>query len=248
MLISGFIAPHLNINGGLISVLDNTTFQVAPVQARDLTNSNDILISVPVNVSFNAIGLNGLDTGAIDIKKVYYVYAISSSSGRGAPGYIVSLNPVRPYTPIYYDVYQRIGVVVTDASSHLYPMLEVGRGGEKHYQYYSAQTILANGSATSWTSVDLSSFVPLFATRVYFSYGFTPTDAINVAALTATGSVNSPLIYLKGSVATVAINGGCDILCNLASISGIIKPAINYQVTAGTDVLTLSIIGFDDYV
>jgi hypothetical protein len=112
---------YLALQGMQLKYLSATTLQVAEGQARDVTNTFDIImggsryvwsnqsnpqmapgISNPVTLSTALVGkAGGLDVGTLTTSTFYYVYAIGCSTG-GLPGSVVfslaapSVGPVLP--------------------------------------------------------------------------------------------------------------------------------------------------------
>lgn len=259
-------AGNLYINGLKVSVgATSLLLSVSPGQARDSTNTNDIFLPgdgvTPAATIINAAnnGLNGLDTGTIDNDLFYAVYVIGSSlygnispTNPSAPsnqiepfpfnykpsGCILSLSFVRPVLPEGYDMFRRIGVVLTGGAATILPFEQLGGNDTQRWTLYDTPLQELNaGAAAAWADVDCATSVPIGPTMVRFSARYTPTGAGDVAQLRINGSASTiGNAYMTGTVAGVVEAQMLDCPCDANRI-------IEYQ-NVGT--LTLYVAGFLD--
>ncbi len=133
------------------------------------TGSNDILISATKTIDMAVSGLNGLDTGTETADTWYAIHLIGDSAGVNPSGGIFSLSATAPTLPSGYDVFRRIGWAHNDASSNFLKFTQSGKGSNRTVWYDMKRAdvrILNGGTATSFTSVDCSAFVPSTATDI----------------------------------------------------------------------------------
>src|SRR6185503_13914885 len=157
--------PFLYMTGFQIAndaTTPNTKLDVGAGQCRDSTDSFDIILNSSVVINAAANGINGLDTGSLGASKVYAVHVISDPTGANVSGCMVSLSATAPLLPFGYGSFRVIGYVTTDSSSHfLKGYWTAGNTGVRSFVYDAPiATAVTAGAATSYTAVDLSTFVP----------------------------------------------------------------------------------------
>lgn len=222
------------------SQIDMTTGQV-----RDSNDNVDIVLSTAITIDATKTGLNGLDTGTLGASKVYSIYAISDSSSKHIPGYILTLQSnSAPLMPFGYDSYRLVGYWATSSLSHFILGYMGGSSNGRSFTYDAAQaTAVTAGNATSYTAVDLSAIVPTPATGVNIpvsiGFAYTPnaaSDTFKMQPANATGDA----VTITGQVASVVFSGNTTVLAQLKSA----KPEINYKVSSGSDAVAINVAGF----
>ncbi len=138
------LAPVVNqgstyITGMRLTYVSTTSFTVGAGQARDSSNSTDILMgatlfpatgaggtnsqsgSAAVTVSISRQGAGGIDVGTIAANKIYSVFAIGDSRGFSTGSAVVSLaSPTTgPALPLNYDSWRYVGSVQINNSSNV---------------------------------------------------------------------------------------------------------------------------------
>ncbi len=201
----------------------NLLFTVAPGFCRDTTSTNDIYLPATgaavgtTSVSIAFAGLNGLDTGVAAASTFYAVYVISSSTRSNftpsnpqqssfavpansflpfnylPPGILVSTSFVAPLLPAGYDMYRRIGAVLTDGAIHLLPFSQIAINDANRLMWYDTPILVLNaGASAAWAAVSLVTAVPpIGQTSGKFVAGYTPTAGGDLAQLLRTGSASS---------------------------------------------------------
>lgn len=243
--------PMVNLGNTYIQAMQlawisNTSISVAAGQARDSTNVNDIVLGSLATINAAVNGLNGLDTGALAASTFYAVYVISSStlsnnSAAGnykAPGALLSLSATAPTLPNGYDMFRRVGYVLTDGSVHILAFRQTGSGLAREMWYDALISVLAGGAAATFAAVSLVTAVPAIGiTKVSFNATITPTAAGDLAALRPTGSSSTNgYVIANGAVAGVAQKLTMLVPCSAAE-------SVDYLVT-GT--LTLLVQNYQD--
>ncbi len=143
----------------------------AGFQCRDGADSWDIVLTADTVIALTTSGANGLDTGAEANSTFYYLWAMDDSTGTNAPAGLFSLSATNPNLPAGYDKKRRIGVVCNDASGNLIPSFVSHLGLDGLTIQYKGMVIdnfisggptnvLINGSATTYTTVSCSAFIP----------------------------------------------------------------------------------------
>jgi|WetSurMetagenome_2_1015567.scaffolds.fasta_scaffold32677_1 hypothetical protein len=236
--------PMVNLGNLYIQKLQltntsTTVTAIAAGQARNSTNINDIVVSAALAVSTAVNGANGLDTGTVANSTFYSVFVVGDSTGYNASCGLYSLSATAPTLPAGYDMFRRIGYVLTDGSAHILPFLQRGNGLDREMWYSTiiASTI-TNGSSSTFAAADFSGSVPPQATDIIMLTAFTPTAASNTLNLKATGvtSTNGQII-ISGDVAAVLHTSVVRCPCNVAA-------SVDYKVTGTT--VALSTIAYVD--
>lgn len=267
------VAPNTVINIAVGQCRDSTNTNDIFVNAVYNTNVvPPVLISNYVAASTAFVGVGGLDSGAVAANTMYAVYAIGSSTSQPYllnyapinqvppielpfskfPGAaLLSTNFTAPALPAGYDMFRRIGTIVTNGASQIKLFTQIGSGSSRRMWYAAAiATDIAAAASTvgvfGAVNLNVTPTVPVEATIVHLAASITPTAAggyIRLQPAISTGGVTTAVYAaISGDVAAVA---------HVAPVSvptGIIAGApntvgINY---ASTGVSTLSVAGFDD--
>lgn len=255
------------VNAGLYYVnkfnlawVSTTTMTVSNGGARDSTNSNDILLAAPVTINGTFVGPNGVDVAAIVASSFYAVYVIASStsvetSADELSGADAAVNPypaaallslasnAAPFLPYGYDMYRRVGWVLTDSSSHFLKFWQYGAAEERSYYYDVGISALSAGAATSFTAINLATSVPPRVTQVLFDISYTPNAATNVAQFLPFGSTATNGVVRFGCGVAAAQVGSITVPSQLNGV----LPEVLYKVAA-SDSLTLLTIGYKDFL
>ncbi len=249
--------PFLYINGAKITYASGTTLTVTPGLVRSSNNMVDMNIGnflsqttpgvAPANVTINAavVGFNGIDTGALANNTFYYVYVIADSTGFHPTGALLSTSATAPLMPFGYDSFRRVGQVLTGGSATILLFTVSGNYYNRRYQYDAPIVVVsALGSATA-VLVSLNAAVPVGSGRgtVHFNATYTPATAANSFSLRPTGGTGYPVV-VSGPVVSQALKVAP------FSMNAQISTATNIDwiTTSGSDVLTLNVVGYDDYV
>jgi len=140
----------------------DTDKDIEPGECRSDDDTFNIVVSSTLTVDNTASGLNGLDTGSLAANTWYTIWVIDISSG-SVPGSLMSLSETAPTLPGSYDVQRRVGWARTDGSSDFYKAF-YGKSGQSRVALWdeseTALEVLTDGSATVYTVVDCSEFIP----------------------------------------------------------------------------------------
>lgn len=222
--------------------------------ARDSTNTNDLILGIqapngvpaiaPIVINGANVGANGVDLAVLADSSLYAVYIISDSTNYQPTAGLLSLSATSPNLPEEYDMFRRIGWVLTDSSANILQFWQYGSDETRIYYYDVGISVLSAGAANTFTAVNLSTAVPPIATEVLLNYTFTPTAAGDLAEFLpySSGATNG-IVQISGGVA-VAQTGMVWVPCQL-TVGGV--PEILYKVT-NTATLTLLVAGYKDFL
>ncbi len=231
------------VNGLAIAKTAAKTISMAAGAARDVTNTNDIVLSAPVTVNGANVGINGVDVAALVASNFYAVYVVADSNEYQPTGGLLSLDFEQPNLPGGYDMYRRVGWILTDGSADILQFWQYGEGQERTYYYDVPISELSGGSATTFTAIDLATSVPPIATEVLLNILFTPDGATEIAEFLPFGSAATSGMVQYGCGVAAAQRGMVTVPCELDSS----VPKILYKVAAG-DTLSVGVAGYTDYM
>lgn len=227
--------------------------------ARDSTNTNDIILGAtapngtpavaPIVINGATVGANGVDVAALVASSLYAVYVISDSTGYLSTAGLLSLNATAPSLPGGvpeggYDMYRRVGWVLTDGGANILQFWQYGSGSSRMYYYDVGISELAAGHATTYTGVDLTTSVPPSATEVLFNVTFTANGATDTAQFLPFGSTATNGIAIFGYGVAAAQAGMLTVPCQL----NVAAPTVLYKLTSASDTLVLLTAGYKDYI
>jgi len=233
-----------HIEGLLVSHNADKKLDVSAGQARDSSNTNDIILGSSVTIDASNNGKNGLDSGSLANNTLYAVYAIGDSRDKASAAAIVSSDMSQPVLPKDYDMYRLIGYVRTDGSANFLVFHMYGDGHYRMVWYDAIRSVLSNGTSTSWAEIDLSSDMPSIATQVVLDVSYTPNSATNkayfrtIASSEADGQVKFGYGVAGAQVGMAKVPADVD--------SGSVK--IEYKVDNSSDDLDASLAGYEVYL
>lgn len=174
-------------------------------------------------------GANGLDTGSEAASTWYHIFLIGKDDGTCA--ILLSVSPTSPTLPSGYTYSLRIGAVRNDISSNFVDFCQ-----SENSVAIPVTTVLAAGTKTSYTAIDMSTTIPSFARTAFGSVMVTGSGANDDdcgAAIAATSSgLGEVSIYLTptgANVTTCAIRSYWEMLLVDVQI-------VYYKLVYGDDV------------
>ncbi len=250
--------PSLYANGCRLVYSSGTVVSVTAGIIRDSTNTFDMNLGNFLNLtgagtvkaitSVNAavVGANGIDTGALANNSFYYAYIIADSTSHKPTAAILSLSATIPTLPFGYDLFRRVGQVLTGGSATILLFSQLGNFEARSYQYDAPLVVVnALGSATA-VALSLAGAVPLSAGRgqVILSASFSAATAANSFSLRPTGGTGYPVV-VSSPVVTQAYK-----VAPFAMIPQVLtaSTSIDWITSAAGDALTLSVVGYEDYI
>ena len=234
-------AGLLYVNGLQMSYTSATAIALATGQARDSTNVNDITLSSTAAISTAVTGAGGLDQGAIAASVFYYVFVIGSSLEAASTAGMISLSSTAPALPSNYDMFRRVGTILTDGSKNILKFYTYGSGQGKQFFYDVAiATDITSGSSATYADVNITASIPAIATLANLNVVFTPTGAGNELQLIPKGSsATNGYVIVSGDVASVA--HAATVTCPTNA-----TPSIQYKVTGSATAINVQ--GYVDYL
>lgn len=232
-----------NVSGNVPSQQLNLTKGLA----RNSTNIADIVLSSNVLIDASQKGRNGVDIGPLLPNRFYAVYVIGDSTDNTPTAGLLSLatNP-SPYFPVGYDMYRRIGWVLTDGTSNIVTFTQLGVDENRTYYYKTFITVLIGGSSTSYAPIDLSGAVPpIFeegttsTNQVFLTLDYLPALVSNFAQFHYANFISSPPGVVFFGYGTTS------------QVGSVVVPSqeqkIFYRVQSG-DSLLVNVSGYTDYL
>jgi hypothetical protein len=235
------ILPPGNFNYLKLTRINSGQISIGVGECRDSTDSVNVINPSPLTVDISTSGAGGLDTGSEAANTLYTCYIISGSSGVAG---ILSTNQTTPTLPAGYQYFRRVGAVRNNSSSNILNFTQEGNANNRRMVYLTNETtlrVLTNGSATSYTAVSLSAFMPVTSTAPILAFNYEADDKNDFATLRPTGSSLTDLgfkIHLQGDKNREGY-GVIEPITNAAQ-------SLDYQVEDNDDELDLSVIGYHD--
>jgi len=236
------------INKLRLSYVSHNSVQIGTGSCRDNADSCYINVNTSLTASITASGVNGLDTGLEAADTWYAVHVISDSMEANIPASLLSISADNPTLPDGYDGFRRVGWVRNDDNKDFLKFIQIWQNGTRRYGYdlgLSKTQVLNAGNATTFTDIDLSTFVPPTANNVMFVSEFeTGSNGLDThevkfrpdgfSAFT-NGSLWQQRLGLKN---TIKNRMQMEIPC--------VNQTIEYRVDSSNNLANLSITGFDD--
>ncbi len=223
----------------------NTLLDIAAGSCLDSTGTFQLTLPVAAVVNIANVGLNGLDTGTIAASTMYAVYLVSDPVTQQASGCMISLNLTTPLLPFGYSAYAKIGYVTIDGASHILKGYWSDNDAARRvftYDAYQATAVTA-GASNTYANVNLIHLVPNIPNiqvQVYTS--LTGTAAGNILNLQA-GNATGAQATITVQVATVPVTTISNVLAQPVSLTGVVSPVINYEVT-NTSAVAIDVAGY----
>jgi hypothetical protein len=229
---------------------DNPTYQTRIMKGacRDESSLYTIKLSDTITIDITDSGANGLDTGSEASDTWYAVYLIGDTRGINSTAGLYSTSEDDPTLPNGYNVFRRIGWVRNNASSDFLEFRQTVGSYSRRYYYSESSTstleVLDNGSATSWTEVDMSSLVPPTAYHTQLLVRFrtgASGSAGNDVGLRTKGESNQNIQIGPGVVNDSKMKIPIEMATNNAQ-------KIEYKVDNSNNDADIAVLGYDDEV
>jgi hypothetical protein len=216
--------------------------------ARDSKNINDITLPSSITINGSLVGSNGVDLASLIPNTIYAIYVIADSTSKQQTAGLFSLSSSSPFLPFGYDMFRRVGWILTDGSANIMNFVQSGINESRTYYYESAQTVLVEGTANVYTLIDLSSVLPpvtqtAFSTinEVYLNLLYTQSSPTHFVQFHYDVLSGSPMgIVLFGAGATTTIPGSVVVPSRSQKIA--------YRIGAGDTLINVSLTGYTDYL
>lgn len=178
-------------------------------QCRCKDDNCNLVSNSPITIDLTVSGANGLDIGSEVISSWYHAWLIYKQATNSCAG-LFSLSDTSPVMPAGYGHERRIGAVRNDSSSNFLDFYMLGNSNIRRIVYPLFGAVLNGGTATSFTNVDCSAFVPPTSRNVLLGvsgFNFTPApftvqlreDNANYLRIVRGYNVGDAEIFLKTS-------------------------------------------------
>jgi len=231
---------NLYVQGGALSFVSGTSITIAAGQFRDSTNVNDIVLSSAATIVASANGANGLDVGSLGNSTLYAVYVIGDSTDYNPTAGLLSASFSAPTLPAGYDMFRRIGCVLTSGAAAI---LDFSQSGRTMWYAAAIATAVTVGQSTAFALVNVSAMVPSTANSVILESVLTAdAGGTRTAAFKASGSSSTAGQVITSSPASTVTS--TSLVCPCSTISS--TTGVDYLVSNGSASLAVSVFGYVD--
>jgi hypothetical protein len=230
------------VNGLQLVWASTTTFTMAAGAASNSNDINDIVLPALVTNTITSVGANGVDIAAAVASSFYAVYVIGDSTEYQPTASLLSLNASQPSLPFGYDMYRRVGFVLTDGSAHVLKFWQYGNGGAKDMWYDTPIATPAITTGTAYATQSLAAGIPPLACESFLKVQYTANSATNVVNMGPFGSTPTAAMVVFGYGVAAEQQGMAVVPCALNS--GV--PTVEHKETSASDALALLVSGYRD--
>jgi len=234
------------VNGLNLAWASTTTFTMAAGAASNSNDVNDIELSAPVTNTITAVGVNGVDIAAAVASSFYAVYVIGDSNQYQPTASIISLNASQPSLPFGYDMYRRVGFILTDGSAHVLKFWQYGNGSAKNMYYDTPIATPSITTATTYQTLSLAASVPPIACEVLLSLDYNPTSAADVVYMAPYGSTPTVAMIVFGYGVAAHQKGVVWVPSAIDVVMGVSLPTIEHKEGNTGDTLAITVSGYRD--
>ena len=231
------------VNGLEMAWVDTTHFTLNAGAASDSTNVDDIILPALVTNTISSVGVNGVDVAVAIASTFYAVYVIGDSTEYKPTASIISLSGVAPSLPSGYDMFRRVGWILTDSSSHVLKFWQYGHNSARDMFYDTGIATPAITTSTTYVSESLAAGVPPSSVvEAYLKVDYTPNSATNTATFAPFGSTASVGMVIFGYGVAAAQQG----MLTVPTALNATAPSITHKETSASDTLVILVAGYQD--
>lgn len=229
------------IDAGGLGYISATQVVVGSGAARSVGNLWDIEAPTGVVLDTGKTGVNGIDVGTVQPNQFYGVHLIADTTRHQPTAAILTASILSPVLPAGYDVFRRMGNVLTNGSSEIRVFYDYGSARDKVMYYEEPISVLSGGNATTFTPVPVAAALPPTFVEVFCDVTYTPNSATNIAEFLPSGSGATTGMVRFGTGVAAQQVGEVRIPTVPAGGGGIV-----YKVANAADILDLKVIGYRD--
>ncbi len=231
------------VNGLEMAWVDTTHFTLAAGAASDSTNIDDIILSALVTNTISSVGVNGVDVAVAAVSSFYAVYVIGDSTGYKATASLISLSGTAPSLPSGYDMFRRVGWILTDSSAHVLKFWQYGHNSTRDMFYDTGIATPAITTSATYVSQSLAAGIPPSSVvEAYLKVDYTPNSATNIATMAPFGSTATVGMIVFGYGVAAAQQGMVTVPTALNSTA----PSITHKESSSSDALVILVAGYQD--
>ncbi len=186
-----------------------------------------------------------LDTGSEAASTFYHAFVIGDTSGTNSPKALFSLSLTSPTMPSGYDIFRRLGTVRNTSASDFMLFAQFGTGMYRRIVFREGRTILSaltNGSATTFTDIDLSSVIPPQITGVFLQVNGIFDGVEGFATFRPNGNTEtSPAVKIQGGTDTTSQLAAASMEFMIETDS---SQLIEYKVSSSSDKIDVYALGY----
>lgn len=227
-----------------ISFNSTSIIDMAAGSCRDSTDVLDLINASTKTANAANTGAGGVDVGGgVAADTMYALYAIGDTTNASPVDVTLSANLTTPNPGGTYDVFRLLGFAVTDSSGDFLNFTETRNGMVRRIEYdvdKNETRVLNGGSATSFTAIDLSDFIPPTAQEFTASIILVTDNHNNFLEIRPTGSTRTDTLYKLNFLDNNTARDGrvnMDLLCSTSQ-------SIDYELTQSSDEVTMSVLGY----
>lgn len=232
---------YLYIENMNLSWTSGTVIVLGSGACRDSSNVNDIVLDSNVSINAANNGANGLDTGSLANSTFYAVYAIDDSRGFESAAGLLSADLTSPLLPAGYDMYRRVGYVLTSGAGAILDFTQRGKSNDR-WMYYANEiaTDITAGQSATFAAVDASAAAPSNAKQLNLKIVLTPdAGGTRSVALRDGGSGSTAGQAFLSSAASVVATGSLVCPCGDSG-------DIDYLVSNASAAVAIDVMGYLD--
>ena len=231
-----------NLAGNWVS---NTTatFTADQIVLQNTLYQGYLVTSYSETLNTATSGAGGLDTGTLAATTWYNVFAIYNATTT-TTSILMSLSATAPTLPSGYTYFARIGTVYLDGSKNIVGFIQKNRKvqwvvGEN----LSVPRTMATGTATAWTAVSTSGFVPPTSISIRL-WVFASAPTTNTVVVVAPNDLYSTSTRNNWPLGTVTPSSGSG---NASDIQGeFILESVNVYWYSQDSAAALNCLGYED--
>jgi hypothetical protein len=191
------LCPHENL---VITRPSASTLTVTAdrVVLENANGFQKVFNSINITIDITASGALGIDTGSEANSTWYHIWIIGQADGTKSG--VLSTSTTAPTLPSGYTFYGYVGACYNTSSGDLLEMCQTNNSATFENGAFSAA--LTDGSATSYTSISLSSFIPSTANHLIGSFVVRNTTGSASGLFIAATSGGLGLYYFQNQATT----------------------------------------------
>jgi hypothetical protein len=233
------------VNGLQLAWVSTTTFTMAAGAASNSNDINDIVLPALVTNTITSVGANGVDIAAAVASSFYAVYVIGDSTEYKPTASLISLNLSQPSLPFGYDMYRRVGFILTDSSSHVLKFWQYGNGSLKDMWYDTPIATPSITTSATYVTQSLAAGVPPIVCEAFLQYDFGANSAGNNFQMGPYGSIpTAAMIEVSAAVVAGTAHAIGQLVVPTALNSG--APTVEHKESSSSDSLALYVSGYRD--
>lgn len=235
------------VEGFLITNTTSSTKTISEGVALDSTNDVNLITSGSLVLDISTSGANGLDTGSHGEDLWYAIFIIADTTGASSVASLCSLSATAPTLPGTYDMFRRIGWMYNKAnlgSPNLASAVTSSRSRDRFYIWgedHPYNRALFGGSATTYTNVDLSQWVPPTSTLAYLQVSHNTTGSGGFVSLRPDGASARSYRVFAGDAGSTHVSSTFHLDTDSSQV-------IEYQNETSGEETTIWVLGYTDSI